>query len=88
MTISLHDDDGQIVIVVHDTGIGISGDDLPHIFKRLYRCDMSRSQAGFGLGLSMALAVARAHGGDIAATSRPDEGSMFTVSLPRPPLSS
>jgi signal transduction histidine kinase len=87
VTASLHDNNGHIVIVVHDTGIGISGSDLPHIFKRLYRCDASRSQAGFGLGLSLSLAVAQAHGGDITAASRPGEGSMFTVSLPRTALS-
>ena len=87
VTTSIRDNNGHIVIVVHDTGIGISETDLPHIFERLYRCDASRSQPGFGLGLSLSLAVAQAHGGDITATSRPGEGSMFTVSLPRTPLS-
>lgn len=88
VTISLHDDKGQIVMAIHDTGIGISEGDLPHIFKRLYRCDTSRSQPGFGLGLSLAMAVVRAHGGDITATSRLGEGSTFKVILPRSPLSS
>jgi signal transduction histidine kinase len=82
VTTSLRDNNGRIVIVVHDTGIGISESDLPHIFERLYRCDASRSQTGYGLGLSLALAVAKAHGGGITATSRPGEGSVFTVSLP------
>ncbi|OIN95192.1 MAG: hypothetical protein AUJ48_03730 [Deltaproteobacteria bacterium CG1_02_45_11] len=87
VTISIHDADDQIVIAVHDTGVGISKDDLPHIFKRLYRCDTSRSQPGFGLGLSLAVAIAKAHGGDITVTSTPGEGSIFTVNLPSPPFS-
>jgi len=83
VNVSLHDENGKIVIALRDTGIGISEDDLPHIFKRLYRCETSRSQPGFGLGLSLAHAVARAHKGDINVTSRSNEGSIFTVSLPR-----
>jgi signal transduction histidine kinase len=73
----------SVVITVNDTGIGISDQELPRIFERFYRCDPSRSKAGIGLGLSFARAVARAHGGDITVTSRPDQGSTFTVTLPK-----
>lgn len=83
VTISLDDLNGQIVITFHDTGIGISEEDLPHIFRRLYRCEPSRSQPGFGLGLSLALAIARAHGGNITVTSVLGKGSTFKVILPR-----
>jgi heavy metal sensor kinase len=76
------DRDGRINIVLNDTGIGISAEDLPHIFDRFYRCDPSRSQAGTGLGLSFARTVARAHGGDITVISNPDQGSTFSVILP------
>jgi heavy metal sensor kinase len=72
----------KVAITVNDTGIGISKEDLPHIFERFYRCDPSRSQAGTGLGLSFARTVARVHGGDIAVTSIPNQGSTFTVTLP------
>lgn len=73
----------QAVITIRDTGIGISVADLPRIFERFYRCDQSRSVAGTGLGLSLARAFARAHGGEVSAASRPGEGSVFTVTLPR-----
>ena len=83
VTVSLNANKGQVVFSVSDTGIGISKDDLPHVFKRFYRCDQSRSQAGIGLGLSLARAIAKAHGGNIAAESNPDRGSEFIVTLPQ-----
>jgi heavy metal sensor kinase len=76
-------DERNIVITVKDTGIGISPSDLPRIFERFYRCDQSRSEPGIGLGLSLAKAIARAHGGDITVMSRLNQGSTFTVTLPR-----
>jgi signal transduction histidine kinase len=75
--------EGAAVIAVKDTGIGISARDLPRIFERFYRCDQSRSVAGTGLGLSLARAIARAHGGEVMAASRPGEGSTFTLTLPK-----
>jgi len=73
---------GGVAIAVKDTGIGISEKDMPRIFERFYRCDPSRSEAGIGLGLSFARAIARAHGGDISVSSKPEQGSTFTVRLP------
>ncbi len=82
--VSVQTDEGQpVVISVNDTGIGISPNDLPHVFERFYRCDQSRSQAGIGLGLSLARAIVQAHGGNIALRSSPGEGSTFTVTLPK-----
>jgi signal transduction histidine kinase len=74
---------GNVVIAVEDNGIGISDQDLPHIFERFYRSDASRSETGAGLGLSLARAIARVHGGDITVASRAGEGSIFTVTLPQ-----
>ena len=76
-------DASHVVVAVKDTGVGISHRDLPRIFERFYRCDQSRSQEGIGLGLSLAQAIARAHGGDIAVMSMPNQGSTFTVTLPK-----
>ncbi|MEW6670848.1 MAG: HAMP domain-containing sensor histidine kinase [Thermodesulfobacteriota bacterium] len=73
----------RLAVVVKDTGIGISNEDLPHVFERFYRCEPSRSPAGTGLGLSLALAIARAHGGNIEVESVPGKGSIFTVILPK-----
>ncbi len=74
---------GGIVVTFKDTGIGISSGDLPRIFERFYRCDQSRSQPGIGLGLSLARAIARAHGGDIEVTGHLNQGSTFTITLPK-----
>jgi signal transduction histidine kinase len=70
-------------VIVSDTGSGILPDDIPRIFDRFYRCDRSRSAAGFGLGLSLVRAIARFHGGDVVVISAPGQGSTFTVRLPR-----
>jgi signal transduction histidine kinase len=77
-----YDDKNRAVISFQDTGIGISDDDIPHLFKRLFRCDTSRSTPGFGLGLSLALAIVRAHEGDIIVSSQIGKGSTFKVVLP------
>ena len=84
VVVSVDSDDRQSVVVsIMDTGIGISLKDLPHIFERFYRCDPSRPQTGIGLGLSLAQAIAHAHGGNITVISIPDQGSTFTVTLPK-----
>jgi heavy metal sensor kinase len=85
--VSLKADNGQVAIVVSDTGIGISEADLPHVFKRFYRCDNSRAQQGTGLGLSLVKAIAVSLDGKVNAASRLGKGSTFTVILPQEPLS-
>lgn len=82
ITISLKNDHDKVMISVKDTGIGISKDDLPLIFKRFYRCDQSRTKEGIGLGLSLASSICKAHNGNLTATSSPGKGSAFVVTLP------
>ena len=67
-----------------DTGAGIGAEHLENIFDRFYRAEESRARStgGHGLGLAIASEIARAHGGDLSARSRPGEGSTFTVTLP------
>ena len=80
--------DGQVVLTVRDTGIGIAPGDLPHIFDRFWRADAARSRTGdrpgTGLGLAICRWITEAHGGSIGAQSRPGRGTTFTVTLPRP----
>lgn len=75
------------VMEVADMGIGISADDLPHIFERFYRAakDRSRRTGGAGLGLAIARWIAERHGGSIQAESTIGCGSVFRVSLPAIP---
>jgi len=79
---SRSDTNGQVVVSVQDTGIGISADDLPYVFDRFYRCDPSRSTSGSGLGLSLVRAVAEAHNGQVVVSSNVGEGSRFQVIFP------
>ncbi len=73
----------RIEVCVTDTGIGIEESDLPKLFNRFFRCDQSRTTSGSGLGLSLAQTIAHAHHGEIRVTSSKNQGSVFTLSLPR-----
>jgi two-component system, OmpR family, sensor kinase len=84
VALSLAVEDGHAYLAVRDTGPGIAGDHLPHIFERFYRVDTARSRrsGGAGLGLSIVRAIAEAHGGHVAVESIVGQGSMFTIVLP------
>jgi two-component system OmpR family sensor kinase len=75
---------GRAAIRLHDTGPGISRQDLPHIFERFYRGEKARdrSAGGSGLGLSIARSIVEAHQGTIEAASEPGQGATFTAWLP------
>lgn len=72
-----------IGIRISDTGIGMDKEDIPHIFDRFYRADLSRGiTTGTGLGLSIAKWIIDEHDGSVEVTTRKDEGSTFLIWLP------
>ena len=76
--------DDQVVVSIADTGIGISADDLPHVFDRFWRVG-GASTKGAGLGLSIACGIVEAHGGKMWAESELGIGTTMTFSLPVTP---
>ncbi len=85
VAITTRADENQVEIGVTDQGIGIPEADLDRIFERFYRVDPARSRmtGGTGLGLSIVKHVVANHGGEISVWSIPNEGSTFTMKLPR-----
>lgn len=83
--VNVRGDGDRVLINVTDTGIGISSDDLGHIFQKFYRADNSdtRTIGGTGLGLYLVKQRTEAMGGRVWAESAFGEGSTFFVSLPR-----
>ncbi len=76
---------GKGLIIIRDQGIGIAKKDLPHIFDRFYRADLSRSKVkadGYGLGLAIAKEIVKEHGGAIKVESKIRKGSVFSITLP------
>nr|WP_294564768.1 ATP-binding protein [uncultured Rhodopila sp.] len=82
--VDLSEQDGAAVLTVRDTGIGIAADDLPRVFERFHRIEgmRGRSHEGTGIGLALVSDLVRLHGGSVAADSKPDKGSVFTVRIP------
>ncbi|SDY65130.1 two-component system, OmpR family, sensor kinase [Variovorax sp. YR266] len=75
----------EAVLSVADSGPGIRGDELPHLFERFYRGATARSDEktpGLGLGLALSQAVVHAHGGRIEATNEAGGGARFDMRLP------
>ena len=76
--------DGQLEILVSDTGPGIPSDQLEQVFERFHRVDGSRSRdrGGSGLGLAIARAIVEAHGGTIRAEFISGHGATLRINLP------
>ncbi len=83
ISISIMRDEKNVSISITDNGLGISPQDLPHIFERFYRCDSSRSNIGNGLGLCWSMAIIKAHNGSISVSSKLNEGGTFTITIPQ-----
>jgi signal transduction histidine kinase len=75
---------GQAAISIADRGIGIPESEQKRIFEKFYRSEseLVHNTKGAGLGLAIADHIVRAHGGRIAVSSKPGEGSCFTIFLP------
>ena len=83
VAITARDMDKHIELSVSDQGAGIPPGEMGKIWDRLYRGDLSRAQRGLGLGLSFVKALVEAHGGTVQVESEVNQGSRFTVCLPK-----
>ena len=84
VTVSVKEKNGQAMILVKDTGIGISPENQKKIFDPFFRVDKSRSRAmgGAGLGLALADSIAREHGGSVQVLESNEKGSIIALMLP------
>jgi len=86
VAVDVNREEAMVAFRVSDTGIGLSPEQIAHIFERFYRVDKSRSRAfgGSGIGLTIAQSLAQAMGGAIRVESAGlDQGSSFTLTLPQ-----
>lgn len=72
----------SVILDIADEGMGISENEIPRIWDRLYRGDSSRSTKGLGLGLSFVFAIVEAHKGKISVHNNPDKGCTFRIHFP------
>lgn len=85
VNIGLLENREQVEITVEDTGIGIEEQDVPYVFERFYRSDVSRNRktGGTGIGLTITKTLIEAHGGKIVVESKKNKGTKFTIILPK-----
>jgi two-component system sensor histidine kinase BaeS len=84
ISVRLHGSDGEVVLEVEDTGIGVASEHQGLIFDRFYQVDGStrRTHGGCGLGLALVKEIVQRHGGTVQVWSELGTGSRFTVRLP------
>ncbi len=82
--VAMSREDGNVIIEVRDTGLGIAKEDIDKIFDRFYRVDKARDRAtgGTGLGLAIAMSAIQYHNGTIEVESEPGNGSTFKIIIP------
>ncbi|MCL4357382.1 ATP-binding protein [Patescibacteria group bacterium] len=85
ITVGLNGDDQVAQIYIHDTGVGIPSEDIPHLFQKFYRVDNSatRTIGGTGLGLYICRKIVELYQGRIWVESAMGKGSTFFINLPR-----
>jgi signal transduction histidine kinase len=84
VTVDTARSNGNVRLVVADTGVGVRPDEIGHLFERFYRTDAANARAvqGSGLGLAISKAIVEAHGGTIAVASQLGVGTSLTIELP------
>lgn len=80
--IKVEEKQGQLLISIRDSGIGIAEEDIPHIFEGFYRAKSGQSTSGQGIGLAVSRRIIDAHGGSISVASELGKGTTFVVRLP------
>ncbi len=82
--LDVRENENGVQFIVWDTGIGVSDEDMPHLFKPFVQLDgkFSRKHEGTGLGLALVARLVELHGGSITVESQIGVGSRFTISLP------
>ncbi|CUP05355.1 multi-sensor signal transduction histidine kinase [Clostridium baratii] len=81
VTVTSYNEDGNYILKVKDTGIGIPEEDLPRIFERFYRVDKARKSGGTGLGLAIVKHIVKSFGGNIEVKSELNKGSEFIFKI-------
>ncbi|MCU0619461.1 MAG: HAMP domain-containing histidine kinase, partial [Gemmatimonadaceae bacterium] len=82
VTVEVGGDGDEVAFAVHDTGAGIPGDDLPHIFDLYWHARRTARRRGSGYGLAIVRGIVEAHGGTVQAESELGRGSRFAIRLP------
>ena len=83
ITVTLEEDNNNIVFSVIDDGIGIAKEHLQKIWERFYQVDSSRTNGSMGLGLSMVKWIAECHNGAVTVESEVGKGSKFVFVMPK-----
>ena len=83
--ILIEERENSVAVIFQDTGIGLKETEIERIFDRFYRADAARTRTieGTGLGLSIVWTIVKLHGGQITVNSKEQEGTTFTVELPK-----
>ncbi|WP_096273422.1 sensor histidine kinase [Paucisalibacillus globulus] len=82
---TMKEKESSVLILCKDTGVGLNEKDINRIFDRFYRVDTARTRSveGTGLGLSIVATIVKLHHGTIHVESKRDEGTIFTIELPK-----
>jgi len=84
ITVTLQANRHKLNGTVEDSGMGIAGEDLPHLFQEFFRTDQAKAsgEIGTGLGLAIVKQIVESYHGEVRVTSKPEQGSRFTFVLP------